>query len=707
MEQKNTFSSYIQNISLFLLGILFITFPVMFATPTTSPLILPKQVLLAIVILLLLVLQGLKMLADNLVKIRKTPFDIPILLMGLIALLSAIFAVNRADSLTNFVTYLLGILTFFVIVNIVKEKNSLLFSMFALLVGAILLSISSILSFFKIYLLPFPQTHSQTFSFLGSDLEQIIYLIIVFSVSLYYLWRLFKAKNTKHETSSYYSQSLSQKTALTQDEITKASFFGITSLVILLGIIVTAYSLIKIDKPPILPMEIGFQTAFSQISLDTGRVAQGFLLGSGIGTYSVDFTRWKHPSFNQNEELWNVIFLRSSSFALELLATTGALGFSAFFFLFFKAIKELVSSLQNKIFLALLVSFIISFLLPFSFTAQTLFFIILGLFAANQGLTNKNYSRFFDVELQMAAFKKGLIGLETTHTRKDKGLIFPIIVFVLILIAAGVIGYLGTTYAFSDIIFQKSLDYAAKNNGSKMYEEQTKAISAFKYRDGFYRAYSQTNLTLANALASQQPKDAPPNPKTQETITNLIQQAINSARSATTIAPQTYINWQNLSSVYRALIGFGQNAETFAIATAQQSVRLDPNNPAQYISLGGIYYQLGQWENAQNQFQLAVNLKPNYANAHYNLGHALEQKGDLQNALAQYQIVKNLVVNDKVSLDKVNQEIEVLQSKVAQQTNPSTNTDQTLNINLPEKQLPPREPQVKIPAPPVATESSR
>ena len=30
----------------------------------------------------------------------------------------------------------------------------------------------------------------------------------------------------------------------------------------------------------------------------------------------------------------------------------------------------------------------------------------------------------------------------------------------------------------------------------------------------------------------------------------------------------------------------------------QQAIQLDPVNPQEYITLGGIYYQLGQWDKA-------------------------------------------------------------------------------------------------------------
>jgi Flp pilus assembly protein TadD len=704
VEQKSELISYIQNISLFLLGIVLMAFPIVFATFTTNSIVLPKQILLGIVAGILLVFQIVRMFAEKSAKFRRTPFDIPVSLLALTAFLSAMFSVNRVDAITAFIPYFISILGFFLIVNIAKDRNALLFLIFSLIIGSVLLSISAILSFFKIYILPFAGTHTQTFTPLGSSLEQGIYLILVFAISSYYLLRMLKIKTKKE------GNVVSEKVRMSKQELIRVAIFGVASLIILMGVIVTAYNLAKTDKPLLLPFGTGFQTALSEISLDAGRVTQGFLMGSGYGTYAVDFSRWKLASFNQNADLWSLTFFRSANLPFELLATTGVLGLSAFIFLFIRIVKELRASSQNKIHFAIIIMLLISLLLPLNFASQTLFFIILGLYAVNQGILNRAQNRFFDIELQLVTFRKGLIAMEAPHSKNEKSLILPSAVGVIILTIVGLIGYYSIPYITSDITFQKSLVATVQNNGKLTYQLQREAISAFPYRDGFYRVFSQTNLALANTLAAQQPKGATVDQTTQQTITQLIQQSIDSGRSAVTMAPLTNLNWQNLSSIYRGLIGFGQNAESFAVATAQQSALLDPNNPQQYITLGGIYYQLQQWDNAQAQFQTAITLKTDYANSYYNLGHVLEQKNDLQNALAQYQVVRSLVANDKASLDQIDKEIAALQGK-AQAVNQTADTNeaqqQPLSVDKPETQLPAQNPPVKIPAPPTASEAAK
>jgi tetratricopeptide (TPR) repeat protein len=169
------------------------------------------------------------------------------------------------------------------------------------------------------------------------------------------------------------------------------------------------------------------------------------------------------------------------------------------------------------------------------------------------------------------------------------------------------------------------------------------------------------------------------------------------------------------------MIGFGQNADQFSVLTSQQAIVLDPNNPQQYVNLGGIYYQLQLWDDAARQFQVALGLKQDYANAYYNLGHALEAKGDLNQAYAAYQVVKSLVAKDPANDKAITAEIDALKQKAANlqaqaqqqqvagaQTAPTPTPDAAsseqgpLKVDKPTTQLPERNPKAKIPGPTIS-----
>lgn len=681
MEEKKDLLRFIENGSIFTLGLLLIIFPLAFSTLTTDAFSLPKQVVLGITVFASLLFLGARFVVEESVRIRRTPFDLPVILFTIVALLSAVFAVNQSDAIQTFVPLFTSVLLFFSITNNIKRDRSIYFISSCLLVGASILSFITVLSYLKIYVLPFPFARVQTFSPFGSLFDQTVYLLVALSLAAYFVYPLIKNK------------ALTNRNQL---------LFLVLGFLTFIGFIVSLVASAKLQPTQILPFETGFQTALSAISQDTGRVIKSLFFGSGLGTFFTDFTRYKQPSFNLNQTIWTISFFRSSSFVLELLATTGVLGFITFLFLSYRVVKT------KPLFIPAALVILLAFILPFSLTSLVLMFAVLGIFSSIEGNKSKERGRFFDIELHLVALKKGIFSLSEPQTRETSPhapKVLSIGALTLIALVTVVIGFYLSTLTISDVKFQHSFVSAASNNASQAYSDEVSAISFFGQRDGYHRIFSQLNLNLANNLAASVPKGSSPSAQTQQTIYTLIQQSINSARLATTISPQTTTNWQNLSSIYRSLIGFGQNADTFAVLAAQQAAVLDPNNPQEYISLGGIFYQLGQWDNAITQFQTAVNLKPDYPNAYYNLGHALEQKGDLKGALASYTTVKTLVKDDKANLDKINSEIDALQKRISQgaaEAPAVTNEPSTLNVNEPNVQLPAQPSPVKIPAPQIS-----
>jgi tetratricopeptide (TPR) repeat protein len=668
---------YLDNISLFLLGVLFFIYPIFTLNLTTEPYVLPKQALLIGLGIIIILLQSIKSLLEKSVKIRRTPFDLPLLIISVVFFASSLFSVNVMDSITGFIPFIFAVISYFLITNVVKNKSSLLFVKFSLVGGGTILSLISILNFFKIFVYPFDFAKIASFSPLGTLLDSSVYLLLVFLVGIIEGIKIFKEKSAKTDT----------------------IVFLTASIIILVGLFISIYQLI-VQSPIILPFETGFQTAFSAISQDTGRIVQSFFLGSGYNTYIVDFFRFKPPQFNLTP-IWMYSFYRSSSLILEILATVGVLGILSFIYLFYTIIKE------KPLYVPLILGIIGIFFIPISFMNLSLFLVILGIFASTQGLRHLN--KYFDLELEIVALKKGLISFESTEEKKpNKSAALSIISLIIALIFTGFVGYYSYQYTYANISFQKSLVAAAKNNGTQTYQNQVNALKAFSLNDSYQRVFSQTNLALATNLANAVQKSGQKaDTQTSQTIYTLIQQSINAARTATTISPKTSINWQNLSSIYRSLIGFGQNADQFAILSAQQAILLDPNDPQLYVNLGGIYYQLGLWDNAIQQFQAAINLKSDLANAYYNLGHSLEQKGDYKNALTQYQVVKSLVGNEKENLARTEEEIKALESKSNVQSEAANKqaatVKQDLQVATPTTQLPTQNPQVKIPAPQVTT----
>jgi Flp pilus assembly protein TadD len=683
-QQRLELVNYIEKASIVILGLLFILFPVFLTNLTTDYFILPKEALVIFAGIVLFALYGVKTLLLEKVQIRRTPFDLAVILFLAAILLSSIFSAAWADSLSNFIPLLFAGLLYFGVVFNAKNEKSVMVLIGSLLTGACLLAIMPILSHFQIYVLPYDFAKTAIFTPTGSNLDQLLYLVFVLPVSLYFILPFILKKQLKG--------LLTEK----REDLGKILGFGLAGLIILAGIAISIYNLIQPNGLILLPLETGFQTAFAAISQDAGRTLQGFLFGNGFGEYLLAFAKFKQASFNTNPTLWGLAFIHSSSFVLELLATTGLLGLLSFLFLCYKVVKE------RPLFVPVILILAAAFILPLTFVSLVPLFFLLAIYAALRGISNDQ--RYFDVELELVAFKKGFITFTSGGERKrgyEKALSYS--VFGLIIILMALLGFLSFDYVSGNVTFAKALVAANQNNGQLTYTYENSAVNSFtgKYNDAYFRVFSQTNLALANSLASSVPQGASVSAQTQQTIYTLVQQSITSARQATTLSPQNPLDWQNLASIYRSLIGFGQNADQFAILAQQQATQLDPSNPQEYISLGGIYYQLGQWDKALAQFQQAATLKPDFPNAYYNIGHTLMQQGDLKGALTQFETVKSLETNDPTNLAKMNSEITQLQAQINQGSEPqaATNGQTTLSTNPPAATLPKQTPPVKIPAP--------
>lgn len=683
---------YLQKSLLIIIAALLVIFPLFFLPTTSESFVLPKQILVILTTAILLLIFSLKMVFEKRVTLRSTPFNLPVLFFGTAVLLSSLFARNFYDSLLQSIPLLSLAVLYFVITNTIEKKSEFNKILYAVAFGAGLSSLISILNFFKLYLLPTALAQSQNFNTFGASLQEIIYLVPILLICV--------ANFGSRLRNKIYNRKL--------------VIFGISSLLISGALAVLFYQIFALSqKPVILPYIYGFQIGLASISQNAQRPLIAFLFGSGYGTFLTDFTRFRLPSFNQ-ESIWNLTFSYSSSYFLEILATTGVLGALSFLLLTLKIIKSELSKLKsgiakvNIIYFALLTIFLLSFILPFSYSSLFLIFVLLALYTA--GLYFEKSPKIHTLTLSLVTLKRGLINFEIEQEAKGlESRVLPITIFILVFLVFGLLGILTLKLLNSDLKFKESLNQTAAGQGQKAYDLGRDAIAEFPYRTDYYLAFSQLNLALANSLAGTLSQNSTQSAQTQQTIVALLQQSINNAKQAALLSPQSVSAWTNLAQIYRNLIKVGQNAEQFAITSFGQALALDTYNPQLYIELGGVYFQLGQYENAVNQLQIAVNLKPDLANARYNLAHALEAKDDLKNALVQYQKVKELVQNDPQSLKKITDEIKTLEEKIGQKTEETkeasptaqlSRTQPPLQLSSPSGAIKPPKVPVEIPPPP-------
>lgn len=400
------------------------------------------------------------------------------------------------------------------------------------------------------------------------------------------------------------------------------------------------------------------------------------LFGVGVGNYSAIFTQVKDASYNASN-LWQVSsFNISRSAFMHVLTETGILGALALVFAFMTVIKSL--KLVRFTAAALMVYAMISFVIfPPSFINYFILFTSLAYFTAQ--LHRK------DQEVYVA----------------DLGKLLPVFVTSVVLFAVfiGGVTYFTSISLASEVMYKRAIDAIATNDLRRLYDFQRQAILINPYNEDFRRSFSQTNLLVANNVARKDAKEI--TDQDRQTITQAIQASIAEAKAAVALNPRKVTNWQYLASVYRNIINVAEGAELWTVASYQRAILLDPQNPIYRLELGGVYYLLKSYPDAQRMFEQAISLKPDWANANYNLAWTLYQQEKYPEAVTQMERVLTLIdqKTNKTDYEAAKKDLATFRAK-AKEAKPESATD---GANLDATGQGADTDPLTLPTPPVAT----
>ncbi len=446
----------------------------------------------------------------------------------------------------------------------------------------------------------------------------------------------------------------------TKNGLKKISYFLLSGLMIS-SLILVGYKLLPGRElaPVLLPKLAGWS-----IAVDTLKTKLFF--GTGPGRFSESFTQFKPIGLNLNN-FWNINFTVSSNVYLELLTTLGLAGLAAFIWLILAAKKLVkrqpgtrITTSQLALILSLIVQLLAGLIIPFTVINWVLFISTLSLLVVTQ--KSKQAPQVKDVLLTLNAVSL-VEPWEPTHD-VSRGQLLPWLLTAPAILGLILIFFnLTKTYA-ADYYFKQSLDAASRNEGTATYNLQIKTVGLAPLTDRYRVAYSNTNLALANALASRNDLSD----QDRQTVGTLIQQAIREARLATSLAPNKAGNWANLANVYKNLVNFADGADQFAQAAYVRAIQLDPANPALRLDLGGLFYSLKNYDQARDRFTEAAQLKPNFPNAYYNLAYVFKQQEKWLEAYQAMQQVVALVEPDSDDGTRARNELADLESKLPQTT---------------------------------------
>ena len=418
---------------------------------------------------------------------------------------------------------------------------------------------------------------------------------------------------------------------------------------------------------------------------------QNIFLGSGIGTFNYDFSRFKSARFNQGD-FWQIRFDRPGNSFTEILATAGSLGLLSYLFLlglfflaswiFFRAKNQ-----QGKLHLPFIMAFLALFAGQFVYYQNTVLMFMFWLFLG----------------LSMVGMKKDFGELKYSFKSfPEMGLVFNVVLAVFL---AGFLAiyFFAARFYFADLAYVRALK---EQNREAQIKNLHEAVSLnprqLPYLVSLSKVYLVKTLEEVNNIAESQNsikvacdfslavayakgqnvkkmclfEGAPP----EEEIT---------IKGVTQLYPESAAAFENLGFIYRELTPFALDANKWAIDAFLKTAELEPTNtvirielakllviaerteeakkefekafelkpdypdPEAFFQLGRLYYNGKQIDEAILKFQQAILLSPNYANAHYALGLAYIQRGKKELAIAEFEKVLTFNPDNQDVIDKI------------------------------------------------------
>lgn len=200
---------------------------------------------------------------------------------------------------------------------------------------------------------------------------------------------------------------------------------------------------------------------------------------------------------------------------------------------------------------------------------------------------------------------------------------------------------------------RESLVAAGKNDATKTYNLQIKAIEILPSMADYRNIYSQTNLAIASSLLSQEDISD----EDKEKVSVLLQQAVQEGKTTVSLDSLNPHYWANLASIYRAMVGVLDGSADWAYQAYTQATALDPADPMTKLDLGGLLYASNNFEEADRVFEDAVMAKQDLANAWYNWAYSAKQMNRIDLAVQRLGQAVALVPVDSGDYETANKEL--------------------------------------------------
>lgn len=394
------------------------------------------------------------------------------------------------------------------------------------------------------------------------------------------------------------------------------------------------------------PQLLGFKTSWV-IAVES--LKNKPLWGVGPANFVNAFAAYRPLQFNQSKK-WNLLFSQPANFWFHIWTEIGILGLVLWVWFLVVLWRVWRKKKDDPLSWILLFLAVAEFILPVGAVTIWLFLLLASLFVSGQ-----------EIVADLPEWARRSIAT------------------VMVLIVAGLSFFLGHAL-IAEYWFVRSLVAINHNNGMAAYRCQQRAVRNNRFVLPYRLGRSQTDLALVAALA-RRGKNL--KAKDKQALTALVQEAIVEAKAGVALEPHSFLAWRNLAQTYQQLINLAKGADQWAIAAHQQAISLNPLDPRLRLSLGGIYYSLGQYEQAGQVFQAAVNLKPDWANGWYNWAWSLKRQKKLAAAVQRLKQAITLVDINSPDYQKAKGELDQWQKLLGKKTKQTTPAAKPKELSLP------------------------
>jgi len=661
--------------------LIFFLVPLFFTGLTVAGPGFEKMLLFFFVVLASAAAWAAKVVIGGELKLKRTPMDLPIAAVAIIAIAATVMSVNQKVSLFgiygNPAKGLAALVVFIVfyylmINNIDVKKAKTLFYAFA--VSASLAVFYSLFQLFGIFLLPFGFTKTTAFNPIGLPSELAMFISVVLPILV------FAAVKGEKDAAGVKRLVFVCAKILAGT----ASLAGVALLVFLSGVTfwpaaiagmatVLLFVLSKTVKIsgnnlflPIvvflllvvfwtlgasgamnanLPPEVRLSREMSW-DIAKNSVKSNPILGSGPSTFYYGFSKFKSADFNDTP-FWNARFSSASGFLFEILADIGILGALAIIFALitglyvgYKSIIQAEDEETKSVLLPLFSGFVtvlvLASLFPFSGTMVLISVLLLSL-AASVSAGGK------EIVLSLHSAAAG-------EMKRKQGMSLAA-TFMVVSAAVVALFVFGAKMYLADFYAKKSLQAETLEKKAAQLE---KAVKFAPYRDIYY-------INLADSYAAAANKEAAKR-KDRNKISDYLNKAVIYARAAVEMAPEKSGNNEFLALVYENAAMYTDGGVTVWAKSLEdlygKMIEVDPNNPVPYFKLAllnaaraDVAKQDSEKEKflkaALDKYDLATAKKSDFAQAYYGKGVIYEKLNNIDEAINQLKLAVNNANSNK------------------------------------------------------------